>query len=555
VLSSCIKDPGISPIKSVFSFSGSPGNCSVATPSGIYIPGTALTASNTVTIQVNVTKLGSYNITTGIVNGYIFSGKGVFAAAGIQTVVLTGNGTPIVAGIDSFTPTADGVTGCTFNVIAGTGSPAVFTYSGAPGACTVATVNGTYGLGTPLIASNTVNVQVNVTAIGSYTISTNTVGGMTFSKSGNFASTGNQTVTLNGTGTPNSAGAKTFTVGTNGCTFVVNVAGPAVFTLSGAPGACTGATVNGTYGMNIALTASNTVIVQVNVTTIGSYTISTNTVGGMTFSKSGIFTTTGNQTVTLNGTGTPTTAGNNTLTVGTGGCTFVVNVAGPAVYSFSGAPGACTVATVTGTYTVGNPLTASNTVTVEVNVATIGAYTITTSTGGMTFSKTGVFSVTGIQTVTLSGSGTPATSGANNFTAGTGGCTFVVTVAPPTSPCSGLVDGKFVMTGRFTLDGISFAASLGSQFQVSIEDLSTFVQIDVFFPGPNPPTAGTYSVGTVSMHCLASDFTDWVATSGSVYVSVDAFGDTSVEFCNVNFRGTPLFGGTVTSTGAGKMVF
>jgi hypothetical protein len=444
VLFSCIKEPGtLTPIKAVFSFSGSPGNCPGATASGNYLPGITLSTANTISIQVNVTKLGGYTISTTTVNGYSFYKKGSFTVTGIQTIVLTASGTPIASGIDSFTPSADGVTGCTFSITVGVPSPAVYTFSGAPGACTVATVNGTYGVNTALIASNTVSVQVNVASIGSYTISTNTVGGMTFSKSGNFTTTGNQTVILNGSGTPVTAGNNTLTVGTNGCTFIVNVFGPAVYTLSGAPGACTVATVNGTYGVNTVLTASNTVIVQVNVATIGSYTISTNAVGGMTFSKSGIFTVTGIQTVTLNGAGTPTIAGNNTLTVGTGGCTFVVNVIGPAVYTFSGAPGACTVATVTGTYTVGSTLGASHTVVVQVNVTTLGAYNISTIAGGMTFSKSGIFTTTGIQSVTLNGSGTPSTAGTNTFTVGAGGCTFTISVTAPTGFYSCKIDGVF----------------------------------------------------------------------------------------------------------------
>jgi hypothetical protein len=444
VLFSCIKQPGtISPINSVFSFSGSPGNCSFATVSGSYLPGIALSTSNTVSIQVNVAKLGAYDISTTIVNGYYFSKKGTFSVAGIQTIVLTAIGTPIASRTDIFTPAADGITGCTFSINVGPTTPAVYTFSGAPAACTVATVNGTYGINTALIASNTVSVQVNVTTTGSYTISTNTVGGMTFSKTGTFTGTGVQTVILNGAGTPNTAGANTLRVGTNGCTFVVNVAGPAVYTLSGAPGACTVATVNGTYGINTVLTASNTVTVQVNVTTIGSYTISTNTVGGMTFSKSGIFAALGIQTVTLSGAGTPTTAGNNTLTVGTGGCTFVVNVAGPAVYTFSGAPGACTVATVNGTYSVGSNLGAPNTVDVQLNVTTLGAYNISTTAGGMTFAKSGIFTILGIQMVTLNGSGVPTTAGANIFTLGAGGCTFTINVTVPTGFYSCKIDGVY----------------------------------------------------------------------------------------------------------------
>lgn len=425
-----------------FTFAGAPNACTGATINGSFVAGVALSATNTVAIQVNVTTVGAYTISTNTVNGYKFSASGTFTATGTQTITLVGSGTPVTAQADNFTPTFTGITGCSFTVTVAAPSPATFTLSGAPNACTVATVNGTYGLNTALTSSNTVTVQVNVTTIGVYTISSNTVGGMTFSKTGNFTSTGVQNVVLAGAGTPTTAGANTFTVGTNGCTFSITVAGPAVFTYSGAPNSCTVATVNGTYGTGAALTAANTVTVQVNVTSIGTYTISTNTVGGMTFSKTGSFISTGVQNVILNGTGTPSVAGLNTLTVGTNGCTFGVTVSGPAVYTFSGAPSACTVATVNGTYTVGSPLGASHNVSVQVNVTSIGAYTISTNAvGGMTFSKSGVFTTTGVQNVSLNGSGTPTTGGPNNFTVGTNGCTFIVAVAISTGTYSCKIDG------------------------------------------------------------------------------------------------------------------
>jgi hypothetical protein len=72
--------------------------------------------------------------------------------------------------------------------------------------------------------------------------------------------------------------------------------------------------------------------VVVNVTTLGSYTIATNTVNGVTFNASGIFTITGSQLVTLTASGTPTAAGTFDYNVSGGGTTCVVSVpyTGPA---------------------------------------------------------------------------------------------------------------------------------------------------------------------------------------------------------------------------------
>ena len=176
------------------------------------------------------------------------------------------------------------------------------------------------------------------------------------------------------------------------------------------------------------------------MTVIGSYTITT-TAGGMTFSKSGGFTTTGAQTVTLTGSGTPNTGGNNSFTLNPGACNFTVAVVGPAVYTLGGAPGACTGSTVNGTYTVGSSLSAANNVTVQVNVTSTGSYTITSSAGGMTFFKTGIFTTTGLQTITLNGTGTPTSGGTVQFTVGNNGCTFSVNVAIPTGIYQCKIDG------------------------------------------------------------------------------------------------------------------
>ncbi len=416
-----------------FSFTGSPNICTGATVAGYYASSTALSATNTVTIQVTVAKAGTYSITTDIVNGYSFSADGTFTTTGVQNIILTGSGIPLTAGDNVFIPVSVNIAGCSFSIKVTAPAPAVYTMAGAPGACTNSTVNGAYGINIPLASTNTVSIQVNVTSIGTYTLTTNTIGGMTFAKTGTFATTGLQTVVLNGSGTPTVAGANVLTpqIGTSSCTFTVNVTGPAVYTMAGAPAACSNAVVNGTYELNKPLTAANTATVQVNVTTIGSYTLTTNTVDGITFSKSGSFTTTGIQNVILNGSGTPTSSGAKVITpqIGTSSCTFNVTVAGPAVYTMVGAPGACTNATVNGTYTATTALASSNTVSVQVNVTAIGAYTIATNTvGGMTFSKSGIFPTTGVQNVILEGSGTPTTAGANTLTIANGGCTFIVTV-------------------------------------------------------------------------------------------------------------------------------
>lgn len=200
--------------------------------------------------------------------------------------------------------------------------------------------------GTSTSAANTVKVDVNVSTAGSYSLSTPTVNGIKFAAAGIFTSTGPQTVTLTAnTAIPPGSGPFNYTISgaATTCTFTVTYAPappPASFTLSGDPGSCLPVTVNGTYQAGTALTASHNVEVEVNVTVAGAYTISTNTVNGMQFSKSGVFSTTGLQNVTLAAVAgsNPAAAGTSTLTpmAGTTSCTFDITVAAPSdlVYSF-----------------------------------------------------------------------------------------------------------------------------------------------------------------------------------------------------------------------------
>lgn len=302
------------------------GNCLPETVGGAFIAGTVLVPdSNFIQVSVNVTKSGSYTITSDTLNGYYFKATGVFSKLGITQVTLKGNGNPLASGINNFV-IRYGTSACSVpvNVLpAGTGA-AVFTLAGSPGNCTGAIVNGTYATGVALDMNNTATITVNVTAIGTYNISTS-FQGMTFSGSGAFSTTGVQAVTLNGSGTPTTAGSNTvpITAGSGSCNFQVNVTSPAIGTIS-----CGSAVVNGLFVVFTTLGAADTVMLQVNVTTAGAYNITTNTVNGFNFSGSGVFNSTGNQTVTLTGVGAPQSTGTSvfTVTFGSSNCNFNIEV-------------------------------------------------------------------------------------------------------------------------------------------------------------------------------------------------------------------------------------
>jgi hypothetical protein len=120
ILSACQKeiptvpDPVVNPSDTaIFTFNGAPDNCVSPVLQGTYEAGTILDPTNFITLQVNVTRQGTYNITTGTVNGVQFSVSDSFSTAGAQTVVLTASGTPQTTGSFDFTP---GPAGCTFTI-------------------------------------------------------------------------------------------------------------------------------------------------------------------------------------------------------------------------------------------------------------------------------------------------------------------------------------------------------------------------------------------------------------------------------------------------------
>jgi hypothetical protein len=210
-------------------------------------------------------------------------------------------------------------------------------------------------------------------------------------------------------------------------------------------GLCLPKTVTGVYVAGTTLNpANNTITVDVNVVSAGSYRIYSDTINGYYFSATGSFTGTGTQQVTLKGSGTPIAQGNNLFTIffDSTDCDVTVQVlpagsGGPATFTLAGAGGSCTTPTIAGDYVIGTALNASNTVTLTVNVTAIGTYNITTTAvQGMTFTGTGTLTATGSQTITLVGSGTPVAPAGNvtvPVTAGGGTCNFVINLlaTPP----------------------------------------------------------------------------------------------------------------------------
>ena len=102
---------------------------------------------------------------------------------------------------------------------------------------------------------------------------------------------------------------------------------------------CGSAIVNGKYTKGVALNSTNTVVLTVNVTSLGAFSVYTPNSNGCSFAVSGTFTTLGSQSVTLLGTGTPSLNGVASYPVSFAGatsCAFnVVVVKGDPIYQTS----------------------------------------------------------------------------------------------------------------------------------------------------------------------------------------------------------------------------
>ncbi len=398
--------------------------------------------------------------------------------------------------------------------------------SDVTGDCLPKTVAGAYEEGTTLDGNlNFIEVSVDVTQTGAYTIYTDTVNGVFFRATGLFSTTGVQLVKLKGAGTPFDEGIHNFVVTYGASTCVVAVttlpagaAGPAEFTLVGGPGACNAAVVQGTYIAGTPIGGAHSVILNVNVTTIGTYSITTVASNGMTFSGTGTLGATGPATITLAAGGTPVAPGttNIPVTAGSSSCSFDVVVTGPATFTIN-----CAGSSTNGTFEVGTPLDGTNTIDLNVNVGAPGAYDISGSINGMTFTGSGNFTATGVQTIQLTGSGTPTAAGDFQLpvTAGTAACSVEITVDDATAQTAG--------TFSFTLNGTTYTGTIdysefdnsvppaigfyfegatpaGDLFAMEFGDLSGVINSgeNYSMTSPNPPTA---NIALFGFETVASD--------------------------------------------------
>jgi hypothetical protein len=190
-------------------------------------------------------------------------------------------------------------------------------------------------------------------------------------------------------------------------------------------GTCSPFSFSGTFIQGVRFTDSNTLTVQVTVTTPGSFKITTDTVNGVSFATTDTFTSSGVHAVVLKGTGTPSTSGSHSFGINFGNstCSFSINFEVPsATGTLGGSSGDCTPVSI-----FNNTFDA---VTIQVNVTSPGPYRIKTDTrNGVTFVNEGAFTSTGLQNVTLSRNGSPIKTSTETFTVtfGSSSCSFTLT--------------------------------------------------------------------------------------------------------------------------------
>ena len=323
----CILGEASSNGSSIFTFSSK----SYATTGNMY--GGVPVSGVTHTMRVNVSTIGTYDISSNTANGVIFAAKGTFTGApGLKEIVLTASGTPL----EPITTTFN------LNIKTGYYNDDNFSRSVSPSSTNGTAVVDSYtpiGSTTGEMSSGNniiVNVPSSIGTVVSQTFTANVLtpgtynitainNGVTFVSSGTFTTTGPQNIVFTASGIPTNAGDYTFTSNTNPSANFSNT------TLTGDPTSGGTATIlfasdPGTVDdLNAEQTAENSRKLAfnvesstysppfiaykiVNVTKAGSYNLnmSDNREGvTLRLAGSGTFTTTGWQLMTLYYIGVP----------------------------------------------------------------------------------------------------------------------------------------------------------------------------------------------------------------------------------------------------------
>jgi hypothetical protein len=211
-------------------------DCSLIRVNGTYYNNKSLTTANYLTIPVNVTVPGSYQIKVAPdpANGYYFIESGEFVSTGPAEITVPGQGTPVnytPAGQpgDNFIISLNGADlNCANKPHIKIGNTVVRPKFGIT--CKSLVVYGTCKKNIPLNKNNYVTIRIEVengSQGAAWRVETNEIDGIRFKGSGILGAAGPQTIILYGEGTTYTANEKIFTITTNSetsnasCSFAV----------------------------------------------------------------------------------------------------------------------------------------------------------------------------------------------------------------------------------------------------------------------------------------------------------------------------------------------
>lgn len=282
---------------------------------------------------------GIFDVKSNTVNGVTFFGTGLyFTSSQTQTINVYAKGTPTTEGSTTFQLVNNftGETLCSFSYTVLSDKATI-----PPLNCATAgvVINDTLRVSEAAKASNTISVPISPTSTGPYNISTNTVNGIQYAGTGVITTTGNQTITLSASGTAVAAGTFTYTLTSNGVTPAVtlcsNLGIPVKAYNAQYTASCGSIGVFGTYTEGTAAaSANNKVLFPVSITKAGNFSWTVQEVSGssgLTFaaaSPTGVYASTGSQTIVFMAGGTITAYGTKTFAItdiyGVQVCTFSV---------------------------------------------------------------------------------------------------------------------------------------------------------------------------------------------------------------------------------------
>ncbi|MDR2475519.1 MAG: hypothetical protein LBD45_06645 [Bacteroidales bacterium] len=357
--------------------------------------------------------------------------------------------------------------------------------------------------------------------------------------------------------------------------------GKAVFTIT-----CGSVSVNGTYIANTETNGAHYVLLTVDVTKKGIWSImaTSNPINGYSFVGQGVFTSTGQQTVKLVAQGKPVAVRTDVFSLasssGTTACTFSVSVKPQiAIYALH-----CASAIVNGTYKKNTPLTSlpspqANTISISVGVSSAGFYEIKTPvTNGIWFEASDIFLATDVgttKTVILQGKGTPTVNAdfpiivQSNSPERNNTCSITIPILFPPMTYAIIGNNDYSWDTNYRLN--SFNSSKGAFSPTGIVKIQNFTQLwntstqataanwlNSGNGGKYPDIVLYFAYGSAPTAALSTALASYVNKGGVlIYGSADSsqeqvrlllngiFGSGMYGYGTVNAAGTQ----TVTATG------